>query len=297
MDLGDLQAPYQSLVQSLQEYRLQHTSSARQAQASYLTQQLKQHERLGQQLARLQDLASQELTLARKRYAAEQLLLANKVIADADADRSQQDYLHAKGAYETAQNNIVNNQLIIIQLQAQQTGLQLIASDQNVQTRDQIHRSLRGLASQIQLWQEHYILTAPVAGVVSFSRLRSDEQFVQVGEEALTLVPRSASYIGQLYLPLAGSGKVKIGQRVNLRFDAYPSAEFGLVSAQVQTIAAVPNDGAYLVQVRLTQGLQTSYHKQLPFRQQIQGQAEIITQDARLIERFLNQIRSLLDRQ
>jgi hypothetical protein len=57
----------------------------------------------------------------------------------------------------------------------------------------------------------------------------------------------------------------------------------------------VPHNDLYTIQIALPQGLVTSYRKTLPFRQEMQGTAEIITKDLRLIERIFNQFRALLD--
>jgi HlyD family secretion protein len=46
----------------------------------------------------------------------------------------------------------------------------------------------------------------------------------------------------------------------------------------------------------LPENLQTTYRKTLIFRQQMSGQAEIITDDLRLIERFLNPIKAIFDK-
>jgi len=40
-------------------------------------------------------------------------------------------------------------------------------------------------------------------------------------------------------------------------------------------------------------GLQTSYHKNIAFQQEMTGTADIVTEDLRLIERFLYQFRSV----
>ncbi len=88
---------------------------------------------------------------------------------------------------------------------------------------------------------------------------------------------------------------MEIGQRVNLRFDNYPSYEYGMVRGTVQSISLVPRDNLYTIQIALSHGLVTSYRKELPFRQEMQGTAEIITRDLRLLERIFYQFRNLLD--
>jgi len=63
----------------------------------------------------------------------------------------------------------------------------------------------------------------------------------------------------------------------------------------VQNISLVPDDkGNYYVDVVLPEGLKTSYNKTLKFDKELRGNAEIVTQDLRLIERFFYQIMKLL---
>ncbi len=61
----------------------------------------------------------------------------------------------------------------------------------------------------------------------------------------------------------------------------------------MQSISTLPKDGKYLVKVEFSQGLLTTYQRQIHFRQQLQGSAEIVTQDLLLIERIFNKVRSL----
>jgi hypothetical protein len=53
----------------------------------------------------------------------------------------------------------------------------------------------------------------------------------------------------------------------------------------------------YRVQVSLQDSLRTSYGKTIDFRQEMQGQAEIITENMTLLTRLLNPIRHILKRQ
>jgi hypothetical protein len=51
------------------------------------------------------------------------------------------------------------------------------------------------------------------------------------------------------------------------------------------------------VEIILPKGLKTSHNKTLIFDKELKGNAEIVTQDLRLIERFFYQIRELLEYQ
>ena len=68
-----------------------------------------------------------------------------------------------------------------------------------------------------------------------------------------------------------------------------------IVEGKVANISLTPDDvGNYYVDIVLPNGLKTSYNKTLPFDKELTGNADIVTQDLRLIERFFYQIRKLL---
>lgn len=68
-----------------------------------------------------------------------------------------------------------------------------------------------------------------------------------------------------------------------------------IVEGEVAKISLIPDDeGNYYVDIVLPKGLKTSYNKTLPFDKELTGNADIVTQDLRLIERFFYQISKLL---
>jgi len=121
---------------------------------------------------------------------------------------------------------------------------------------------------------------------------------VEAGEKVLTIIPANAgSTVGKIRLPTTGAGKVKPGQQVNIQFDNYPHLQYGMVKGRVSSISEVPDDSHYMVEVELPSGLMSYYDIDIPFSQNMQGQAEILTDKKRIIERVLNPIRSALSRQ
>ena len=85
------------------------------------------------------------------------------------------------------------------------------------------------------------------------------------------------------------------GEKVLIKLNNYRFQKYGIIEGKVQNISLIPNDkGNYYVDVVLPKGLKTSYNKTLKFDKELRGNAEIVTQDLRLIERFFYQIRKLL---
>ena len=74
----------------------------------------------------------------------------------------------------------------------------------------------------------------------------------------------------------------------------YPDREFGVLKGKVKSISLTPDqDGNLLLDISLPKGLTTSYKKEIQFQQEMSGNADIITEDLRLIERLLYQFRSI----
>ena len=87
-------------------------------------------------------------------------------------------------------------------------------------------------------------------------------------------------------IPQYNFGKVKTGQIVQLRFQAYPFEQFGMVIGNIDYISQIPTDSGYLARVVLPNGLHTTYKKSLHYQNGLHAQASIITQKMRLLERF-----------
>ena len=99
-------------------------------------------------------------------------------------------------------------------------------------------------------------------------------------------------------MPIANSGKVKTGLFATIRLDNFPFQEYGVLEGTVQNIAAVPQKGKesdnYLLRIAVNDSLRTTYHKYLPFQQEMVGSANITTESRRLIARFFDRLNDLL---
>ena len=170
--------------------------------------------------------------------------------------------------------------------------------EENEQKQADVRESFEKLIALIGIWEQKYLLKAPINGVVSFTRYWSKNQNVRTGDKVLTIVPSDqGDIIGKINLPVEGSGKVKTGQQVNIQFSNYPHLEYGMVRGIIKTISLVPDDQLYAVEVELSEGLVTYYGIEIPFNQEMLGRGEIITDDRRLIERIFSPIRSMLSEQ
>jgi HlyD family secretion protein len=166
--------------------------------------------------------------------------------------------------------------------------------------RSQIKALTLQLKTDIQNWELNYVLQSPINGKISFAEYWSVNQNVFTGEEVFTIIPLSGfDIIGKASLPTARSGKVEVGQKVNIQLDNFPENEYGIIRGMVVNISLIPtnhneNNYSYAVEISLPQNLETTYHKFLPYMPNMHGKANIITEDISLLERFVMPVRKII---
>jgi hypothetical protein len=63
-------------------------------------------------------------------------------------------------------------------------------------------------------------------------------------------------YIGKVKAKAQNSGKLRIGQKVNIRLANYPDREFGVIKGKLKTISLTPDkEGNLLLDIELPNGL------------------------------------------
>ena len=89
--------------------------------------------------------------------------------------------------------------------------------------------------------------------------------------------------------------KVKKGQKVKIKLESYPYKDNGFVLGSINEIPNIyDNNEFYTIDIILPKKMITSRGKEIDFKQQIRGSAEIIIKDISLIERFFYQFREVL---
>jgi len=160
-----------------------------------------------------------------------------------------------------------------------------------------LNESYLNLLAQLKIWQNTYTIISPVSGTVTFTRYWSENQTVAKDEPVLSIIPEDpGDYVGRINLKMNRSGKVKTGQTVNIKLSGFPYLEFGMVRGVIKSKSLVPAGDSYIIELGLPSGLTTLYGKNLEFTQNMQGTAEIITDNTRLLQKIISPLRYLISR-
>ena len=109
------------------------------------------------------------------------------------------------------------------------------------------------------------------------------------GRDHVCHCPHDAALpVGKALLPMEGIGKVRTGQRVIIRLPAFPEQEFNHRGKGGVRLPVPDEQGRFVLEIALPQGLTTRYGKELPLIKTMTGTASIVTKEKSLLSRLLN---------
>lgn len=79
-------------------------------------------------------------------------------------------------------------------------------------------------------------ITASEDGAVSELKVRKPGEAVEAGAVLLTLVPKGDPLIAEIHVPDKEIGRLTIGQIVRFKFEAFPFAEYGVLTGRIERI-------------------------------------------------------------
>jgi len=299
LQVGDLQTTYSSFYNALFNY-LEFNRLLYYSQKIRMTEErIGQYEEQYRTLQRQHTLTKYQSVLVQNQYRRDSTLYSTGVISKEELEKSENTYLQSKISGESMCSTLNGMQIQIAQLKEQL----LDVKHQDIEILNGFQTQLQSLVTQlkteIQSWELNYVLMAPIDGIITFTNYWIENQNITTGAEVFTILPQgNYRIIGKAMLPITRSGKVEPGQKVNIRLSNFPENEFGILRGTVENISLVPTGNResahYMLEIALPDGLLTTYKKELPYLPNMQGQAEIITEEISLLERFILPLKRIL---
>ncbi len=299
LSLGAVQSAYAAFLSSLNDYQNYKTMNYYPQKIASQKQQLTTRKEYYNRIARQASVVTEQLRTSQSIFERDSALLSENVISDNEYDISKNSFLQNRQAYLSFNASLKETELQLMQGEENLLDLQQQATELERKYQLSLQNAMEALKAQIKSWEYDYLLVSPIEGIVSQMGVWSNNQNVNAGEAVFTVIPaRQNKPKGKALLPVQRSGKVKPGQRVNVRINNFPDQEFGYLIGKVESISSVPTaEGFYVVEVRFPDGMKTHYGKTLPMTQQMLGTADIITEDLRLIERFFMPVKKFIKNQ
>ena len=300
LQLGSLQSLYSSFYLSMSEYRQFRELAYHLKKVDLVKVRIVKNEVYYTNMLKQKELSVAQAKIAHQQYARDSLLGVKGLVSKEAVEESYSRYLQSSLSAENMDRSLENLQIQLAQMKESLYDTEYQYLDQRNKLETQLRSLINQLRAEIDAWEINYALITPVDGEITLTQYWTNNQNVTAGNIVFNIVPTNqGEIIGKALLPTERSGKVRKGQKVNIRFSNYPDKEFGIVKGTVKNISLIPvvdgqNVKSYMVDIQLPNGLRTSYDKELPFLPEMEGQADIITEDISLLERFLMPIRKVI---
>ena len=296
-ELGELQGFYASFLKNLSDLNDYNVNDSYGSKITSLINEIIGIQEYISRLIIKEKLYSENLKLETKKYKRDSSLYAGNVFPESELERSYQSLLkvmielqqvhldHSAKSLEMAEKRQLLQDYQIKRLEEREKLISILGE------------SFHNLKAQVNIWENNYLLISPIDGIVTFTRFWSANQSVVKDEPVINVVPlETGNFIGRINLKMQRSGKVKPGQLVNIKLSGYPYLEYGIVRGVVKSKSLVSSGDSYTIEIDLPEGLTTLYGQKLDFSQNMQGLAEIITDDIRLLQKIFNPFRYLVSK-
>lgn len=249
-------------------------------------------------LQQQKSLNESELLLQKSDVNRYETLFNKGVISAQDFENKKLGYLQAEKSYRGLLSSISQLKSALIDNSKNSKSTKINGTKEEVNLERNKTQAFYQLKKVIKDWELAYVLKSSVSGKVSFLQIWTANQTITAGDAVFAVIPTlEKGYIGKLKAPALNSGKIQVGQEVNIRLTNFPDSQYGMLNGKIKNISLTPDEeGNLRIDVVLPRRLETSYNKTIPFQQEMSGSAEIVTEDLRLTERLLYQFREVFRR-
>ena len=186
---------------------------------------------------------------------------------------------------------------------------------QRIETEKQLERDISELG-QIESDLKQTTITATEDGIISKLNLRNPGQTLRSGEEVVQIVPNNAPKVIKASIGSEDKGKIKVGQKVQMRVTACPYPDYGTLNGKVKAIspdAITPqkNSGAFAQANNTPQATAAAAfyeviiepkklvlghtQKKCYIQLGMNGRADIVTREETVLRFFLRKARLITD--
>ena len=294
--LGEIQSYYSVFQKTWKQMKDYLNQAYIPAKLNLLEEQIARKTEYNTELARQRVFLTEDLALTRTSYERDSVLFHKNSysISRSEFERSLQSYIQKQYSFSVFSASLKNNEAEFLRMNESRLDLQIQYEKDIKQYVFSIEESLQLLRTAKSQWEEQFVIKSPVSGRVTLNRFRSENQVIRSGETIATVIPDStAGIVARAVIPVSGFGKIDIGQAVNIKLSGFPYMQYGVLKGRIYLVSQVPGEEGFIADIELTEGMTSTYREKIRFIHEMDGTAEIITGNSRLIYRFIKPIRSL----
>jgi HlyD family secretion protein len=292
LNIGELQGSYQNFYGQYLQYQATTKNGYYLNRMAFLERDLKDIKALNSQILKQQKIQQQEYKNQEEEYEAYKKLYKNKVISRSEFAQQENKYLASKYPLQQSETAILNNSGTYSAKEKELLDLRHTISEEQAK----FVQALKQCITESDSWMLQHILIAPVDGKVSFAGIVQQDQNIQAGQEVFIINPGNTDFFGEIQIPQYNMGKIKKGARTLVKMHSYPYEQYGIIRGRLTYISDVAfRDSVFVAKVSFEHFENKDPDRKIVLKNGMQADAEIITEESSLLQRFFRNITKMLN--
>lgn len=292
LNLGELQGAYQNFYQQYLQYVSAQNGGYYLNRKQFLEGDLKEIEKLRAQIIAQQKIQEKEFANVEHEFEAYKKLYQRNMVSTSEFKQQENKYLAGRYPLQQSATALLNNNTSYAAKQKEILELEHTIQDE----RAKFVQSLSNMVTETDVWINQYILRAPVDGRVSYAGIVQENQTLNAGQEVFVINPANTDFFGEVYIPQYNMGKVKTGQRTLVKMRSFPFEQYGLIRGKVNYISDVAfKDSVFIAKIGFERFENKDPEHKIILKNGMQADAEIITEESSLLQRFMRNITKMLN--
>ncbi|MCM5527872.1 HlyD family efflux transporter periplasmic adaptor subunit [Parasegetibacter sp. NRK P23] len=280
--LGELQASFQTFMQVFLEFKDFIGKGYYQQKRKMLTQDLVILKHLSRNLAVQENLIEKDIALNNKTFESKLSLLKDKVLSPEEVRAEESKFINKQLSLPQIKSSLLLNEARINDKTKEIYELDIALTTQ----KSLFIQAVQSMRSEVEKWEYLYLLKAPINGRLAYASFFEEQQEFVAGQKIFYVEPQNGPKFIEMILAQYNFGKVKVGQKVLFKVDAYPYQQYGKIEGEITYVSNVATDSGYLAKVSLTNGLKTSFGYSVQYKSGLSLTGEIIAENSRLLEKI-----------
>lgn len=292
LNLGELQNSYQSFYQEYLAFINTQKGGFYLTQKNYLAQDLAEIRKLQNQIKKQQIIQQQEYANAEEEYAAYQKLKSKNVISNSEFKQQENKYLASKYPLQQSATALLNNNSSYLAKEKEIATLENTIKEQQHKFR----QALSSMVNETDVWMMKYVILSPLAGKIGYAGILQENQNVAMNQELFIVNPGNTNFFGEVQIPQYNMGKVSLGQRTLVKMRSFPFEEYGIINGKISYITDVAlRDSVFIAKIDFINFEQKDKSQPIILKNGMMADAEIITRESSLLQRFLRNMTKMLN--
>jgi multidrug efflux pump subunit AcrA (membrane-fusion protein) len=291
LNLGELQGSYQNFFQQYIQYQATQEKGYYLARMAYLKKDIHDIHALKQQILEQEKIQKLEIANQEQEYAAYQKLYKNKVISRSEFAQQENKYLASKYPLQQSATSLINNSGNLSSKEKELLEIRHTISEQQSNFIQALNRCIMDSED----WMLKFVFRSPVAGRISFAGIIQQSQNITANQEVFIVNPGNIDFFGEIQISQYNMGKIRLHQRALVKLRSYPFEQYGMIRGKLTYISEVAyKDSVFIAKINFDQFENKDPNRKIILKNGMQAEAEIITEESSLLQRFFRNIIKIL---